>query len=233
VTDAPESERTQRHGAGSSSSFPFLGGVRTLASFVVRNWLRLYHRLRIDGREHLPLDRSFIMVANHASHLDTLCLLSALPMCRIRRVHVVAARDYFWDRFPRAFFAGLVVHTLPFERQTTPWLSLTPIARLLDIPRNIVILFPEGTRSSTGEPVIFKPGIAMLTAGRDLPVIPCHLAGTHRAWPKGCWLPRPRTVSLTIGRPRNYTHLPANRESAEYICRELRSDVVRLGHSRS
>src|ERR1700730_8465448 len=58
--------------------------VRSLAAVVVRCWFRVYHGLMIEGLQNLPADRSFVIIANHASHLDTLCLLSALP---IRRVH--------------------------------------------------------------------------------------------------------------------------------------------------
>ena len=55
-------------------------GLRMAAALLCRGWLRLYHRLSISGRENLPAEGSFVMVANHASHLDALCLLAALPM---------------------------------------------------------------------------------------------------------------------------------------------------------
>ena len=67
-------------------------GVRSLAAVVLRVWLRVYHRLTIVGRQNLPADRSFILIANHASHLDTLCLLSALPVRRLHRTFPVAAQ---------------------------------------------------------------------------------------------------------------------------------------------
>ena len=62
-------------------------------------------------------------------------------------------------------------------------------------------------------------------------MVPCHLAGTHAALPKGAWLPRPRAVRLTIGAPRVYAHLPPTRASARRICRELREAVVALGRA--
>src|SRR3954452_25076336 len=71
-------------------------GVRSLAAAVLRSWLRVYHRLTIVGRRTLPADRSYVLVANHASHLDTLCLLAALPAGRLHRAYPIAARDYFF-----------------------------------------------------------------------------------------------------------------------------------------
>ena len=206
--------------------------VRSLAAIVLRCWLRLYHRLTIAGRANLPTDRSFVLVANHASHLDTLCLLAALPMSRLHRAFPAAARDYFCASAPRALLATVIVNALPLERRFVPWKSLSLCAELLQSPGTVLILFPEGTRLGGPEPGEFKPGVALLAAGHDIPVVPCHLAGTQAALPKGRWCPRPRAVRLTIGAPRVYAHLPATRESARQICRELREAVMRLGQAK-
>lgn len=200
---------------------------------MLRCWLRVYHRLTIVGRENLPADRSFVLIANHASHLDTLCLLAALPISQLHRAFPVAAKDYFCMTALRGLLARVVVNALPFERRFAPWQSLSVCAHLLQRPGHVLIFFPEGTRSSGFEPGEFKPGVALLAAGHDIPVVPCHIAGTHAALPKGAWCPRPRAVRLTIGAPRVYAHLPATKESARHICRELREAVMLLGHAES
>lgn len=205
-----------------------VSSVRSLAAVVLRGWLHVYHGLTIVGRENLPVDRSFLLIANHASHLDALCLLAALPLNRLNRAFAVAAKDYFCVSALRTLFAKVIVNALPFDRHLDPWHSLSVCAQLLQQPGTILVLFPEGTRSGGLEPGEFKPGVALLAAGHDIPVVPCHLAGTHAALPKGAWCPRPRKVRLTIGRPRVYGHLPATKESALHICRELRAAVMQL-----
>ena len=205
--------------------------VRSLAAVGLRGWLRVYHRLTIVGRHNLPVDRSFVLVANHASHLDTLCLLSALPLSRVHRTFPVAAKDYFCVNALQALLAKVVVNALPFDRHFAPWQCLSVCAHLLERPGTILILFPEGTRGGGPEPGEFKPGVALLAAGRDIPVVPCHLAGTHAALPKGTWFPRPKAIRLTIGLPHFYSHLPATKESAKQICRELREAVMLLGNA--
>ncbi len=45
------------------------------------------------------------------------------------------------------------------------------------------LIFPEGTRSRSGTMGHFKPGIGMLVAGTEIPVVPCHIRGTQQAWP--------------------------------------------------
>jgi 1-acyl-sn-glycerol-3-phosphate acyltransferase len=227
--DAARIERLRRMLCGPGI---VLFSVRSLAALVLRSWLHVYHGLTIVGGHNLPVDRSFLMVANHASHLDTLCLLRALPLSRLHDAFPVAASDYFCVSAVRELLAKVVVNALPFDRSFAPWQSLSVCAYLLAQPRNILIFFPEGTRSSGPEPGDFKPGIALLAAGRDVPVVPCHLAGTHAALPKGAWLPRPRPVRLTIGAPRVYSHLPPTKESAKHICRELRDEVIMLGNER-
>jgi 1-acyl-sn-glycerol-3-phosphate acyltransferase len=200
--------------------------LRLAAHAVIRAWMFVYHRFRIRGREHLPLDRPFVMVANHASHLDAVCLLSALPLKRIQRAYPAAAKDYFFTTMPKVAFSAIVVNAMPFDRKENPRESLAVCRDLLTTPGHVLILFPEGTRSATGEMAPFKPGIGFLTAGTDIPVVPCHLAGAFRAWPKGAWFPRPRKVELRIGNPLMLRDVSDPKAAAGMIEASVRSLIV-------
>jgi 1-acyl-sn-glycerol-3-phosphate acyltransferase len=204
-------------------------GLRSLAALLLRGWLRFYHRLEIVGREHLPVQGSFVVVANHTSHLDTLCLLAAMPLRKLHRVFPAAAQDYFFVSVPRLAIAAVVVNALPFGRQKNIRKSLEMCRELLANPGNVLILFPEGTRTATGRMGEFKPGIGLLVAGAELPVVPCHLSGGFAAWPRGKWIPRPRKLVLRIGPPRNYSSLAHGKETAEQICAGLQNAVADLG----
>ena len=204
-------------------------GCRLVAAAALRAWLRIYHRFRVLGRENLPAAGSFVVVANHSSHLDALCILAAIPLKNVQRAFPAAAQDYFFVSLPRLAFASVVVNALPFNRETNIRHSLTLCQKLLATPGNILILFPEGTRSATGELGEFKPGIGLMLAGSDYPVVPCQVRGAARAWPKGSWWPRPCRVELIVGKPRSYAHLKRGKESAIEIAAELRSAVQGLG----
>ena len=201
-------------------------GVRSLAALMIRSWLRCYHRFTVSGRENLPLSGSFVLVANHSSHLDALCLLAALPISKLHRTFPAAAADYFFESLPRIWVAAVVVNALPFKREAHVRQSLALCQQLLVNSGNILLLFPEGTRSQTGEMGRFKPGIGMLLAGRDVTVVPCYLDGAFRAWRKGALLPRPSKVALRIGAGRNYHEWPANKESALAIAADLQQAVT-------
>ena len=203
-------------------------GLRSAAALALRGWLRLYNRFTITGLENLPVEGSFILVANHASHLDTLCLLSALPLRKLHRAFPAAARDYFFVSAPRLALAAIVVNALPFGRQSQIRQSLALCRQLLANPGNILVLFPEGTRTTTGQMGEFRPGIGLLVAGTDIPVVPCYLNGAFNAWPKGKMLPRPRAVQLHIGAPRKFADHCAGKDAAEQIGVELGKAVQDL-----
>lgn len=207
-------------------------GARLAAMLLLRAGLRLYHRFRIVGRENLPREGSFVLVANHASHLDVMCLLSAFPLRKVHRVFPAAAQDYFFVSVPRLAIAAIVVNALPFDRQVSIRHSLGLCQRLLENPENVLVIFPEGTRSISGELGEFKPGIGLLVAGKNVPIVPCYLEGAHRAWGKGHRLPKPHRVRLTIGAPRNYSDLKPGKESALHIADDLRNAVLALATPR-
>lgn len=207
-------------------------GFRSVAALMMRAWLRIYHRFCVTGGENLPREGSFVMVANHSSHLDAICLLGALPLSKLHRAFPAAAADYFFESVPRSWVAAVLINALPFARELRIRQSLVLCEQLLANPGNILILFPEGTRSATGELGRFKPGIGLLLSGRSVPVVPCYLDGAFDAWPKGCALPRPRGIRLRIGAPRSYAHLPANKESACAIAADLHDAILQMKTSR-
>lgn len=201
-----------------------VNALRLLVALVIRGLLRVYCRFEIIGQEHLPNDEeSFVLVGNHASHLDSVCLLAALPLRRLPRAFPVAAEDYFFRSLPRTWFATVVMNALPFARQMRVRESLALCARLLAEPGSVLLIFPEGTRSRSGTMQAFKPGIGALLAESGASVLPCHLEGAFRAWPKGQRLPRPRKVRLIIGAARTF-----GGGEAGAIAAELRRAVEEL-----
>ena len=203
--------------------------IRSLAALLLRVWMRAYHRLRIEGRENMPGTGSFILVCNHTSHLDTLSMLCSVPLKRLHRTFPAAAADYFFSSQPRSAVSAILINALPFDRELNGAESLTVCSELLNNDGNVLIIFPEGTRTTTGELGRFRSGIGRLLVGTDLPVLPCHLDGGLRAWPKGKMIPRPFSLRLRIGAPRSYGDLEKTSESVRLICQELQDCVAELG----
>jgi 1-acyl-sn-glycerol-3-phosphate acyltransferase len=205
-----------------------VSGLRSVCALIIRALLRIYNRFEIVGHENLRTNRSLVLVANHCSHLDTLCVLAALPLRKLHRAFPAAASDYFFKSVHRLWAAAVLVNALPFGRKGRARASLTICADLLADPGTILIIFPEGTRSTTGEINPFKAGIGALVAGRDVEVVPCFIDGSFRAWPKGKRLPRPRKLRLVVGPSRNYRKRRADKTDIFSIATELRDAVNEL-----
>ena len=204
-------------------------GIRSFAAILLRGWMRLYHRMQIVGRENLPQQGSYILVCNHTSHLDTLCMMCAVPLRKIHRTFPAAAADYFFSSLPRSAVSAVLINALPFDRKLKGAESLAVCSKLLENDGNILVIFPEGTRTTTGEMGRFRSGIGRLVVGTDLPVVPCNLQGGIRAWPKGKLVARPYKLQLSIGKAQRYGHLDESADSVKAICEDLQQRVAALG----
>jgi 1-acyl-sn-glycerol-3-phosphate acyltransferase len=205
---------------------PLVYAARLVSAVAIRAALRTYLRFDIVGREHLPRNQSFVLVANHASHLDAVALLSALPLRSLHRAYPVAARDYFCANDARLALTAIIANVMLFDRDGLEGLKLCK--RMLEEPGNVLVMFPEGTRSIDGLVDLFRRGVGLLLAGTMHPVVPCFLDGTFSAWPKGTLIPRPARVRLVIGEARTYERVEQNDPSVLHICADLRRAVLAL-----
>jgi 1-acyl-sn-glycerol-3-phosphate acyltransferase len=150
--------------------------------------------------EFRQLDGPALLVANHASHLNTAVLLSTLPRKRRRHTAVGIEADYFFDSWLRTSGSAIIFNTFPIQPSGDA-LSSTP-AKLLAEGWTVVI-FPEGTRSRDGFVGSFQTAAAELAVKCQVPVIPVGILGTYAAMPRGSHWPvpgRPR-VSVRYGQP--------------------------------
>jgi len=165
----------------------------------VRVYLKVYHRFKVHGRENIPTEAPFIIVANHASHLDVLTLAASCPSRLRDRIFPIAAGDTFFEKVPVAAFAAYALNALPLWRKDCDPADLQEMRRRLTDEPCAYVLFPEGTRTRTGEMGIFKRGIGSFVASTLVPVVPCYLQGAFEAFPSNKKFPRPRKLILTIG----------------------------------
>ncbi|HEY5895719.1 MAG TPA: lysophospholipid acyltransferase family protein [Chthoniobacterales bacterium] len=192
---------------------------------IVRLYLGGYHRLRVEGRENLPLKPPFVMIANHSSHLDALTLASALPWRLRRYAFPIAAGDIFFQTPVSTWFSAMMLNALPMWRKRCGSHAMQELRdRLIGEP-TIYILFPEGTRTRDGKMGPFKPGLGMIVSGSNAPVIPCYLDGAFSALPPGKKWPRPATLRLRIGPPLTFADVENRREGWQKIGDQLTSAV--------
>jgi 1-acyl-sn-glycerol-3-phosphate acyltransferase len=167
----------------------------------VRNVMRRELTVEVYGLDELrQLNGPALIVANHASHLDTAVLLSTLPAKRRRRTAVGVVGDYFFSSWLRSSASAIAFNTFPVQ-QSGNVLASTPAKLLAD--GWTVVSFPEGSRSRDGFVGPFRAYAAELAVARQVPVIPVGILGTYAAMPRGSNWPvpgRPR-VSVRYGPP--------------------------------
>jgi 1-acyl-sn-glycerol-3-phosphate acyltransferase len=207
---------------------PFIYAARFLSAVAIRAAMKLYNRFTIVGREHLSHDGSFVLVANHESHLDAIALLCALPLRTLHRAYPLAACDYFGANRLRLAISVILANAMLFNRNVRGVEEIKLCQRMLDERDSIFVIFPEGTRSVNGSIGLFRRGIGRLVAGTSYPVVPCYLDGTANALQKGGRYIRPARLRLIIGEARTYEQIAQNDAGVRYICADLRQAVLAL-----
>jgi long-chain acyl-CoA synthetase len=218
--------------AGSSArpvfpQWPIGAPARAVRPLLQRALFRALTRIapaRVLGTEIFrSVTGPVLIVANHSSHLDAPTVLKALPVRYRRRVALAAAADYFFARRWLGIAVGLLLNAFPFSRTTAVRPTLEHCASLLDNGWSI-ILFPEGTRSPSGEMAPFKSGVGLLAVELGVPVIPMGLKGLHDVLPKGRTVPQKHEVIVRFGEPLRFepgTAYEAAAEAVEHAVRGL------------
>jgi 1-acyl-sn-glycerol-3-phosphate acyltransferase len=178
-------------------------------------------RVRILHPERLDRGRSFVIVANHESFCDILVLLANLPM----QVRFLAKRSVF--RVPVLGWSIAAAGFIPVDREDRTRGSETVEAALdrLSGGRSVVV-FPEETRTSTGDLLPFKRGAAHLALRSGLPILPIALAGTFQVLKRESLLITPGPVAMSVGNPIEVSgRSPREREA---VTRTARDEVRAL-----
>lgn len=150
-----------------------------------------------------PKAEQRIYFANHQSHADLVMIWAALPTELRSITRPIAAKDYWANsRFKRwittAVFNAIYVERSGTEAGGDP---LEPLKQALASGDSIIV-FPEGTRGSTGEPQPFKSGLYNLaTQFPQVVLVPAWIDNVQRVMPKGEVVPVPVLCSVTFGAP--------------------------------
>ena len=178
-------------------------------------------RVCVLHRERLFGGRGFVVVSNHESYADILVLLSSLAL----PVRFLAKRSIF--RVPVLGWSIGAAGFVPVDRgdRSRGAATVEAALKLLKAGRSLVI-FPEETRTRTGDLLPFKPGAALFALRSGFPLLSVGISGTRRVLPRGTLATTPGRVALAIGEP-----IPVAGRSArdrDEVTRELRQAISAL-----
>ena len=153
-------------------------------------------RYRVEGAQHLPLDRAAVYCANHQSNVEPSLLFTALHP----RMHILYKAEI--NQIPilgRAFRMGGFI---PVDRRNKEAAMRSIEAGAASIRAgHSFLIFPEGTRSKTDELLPFKKGGFIMAIKAQAPIVPVAVQGAREAMRKGSRLVWPVTVSIRVGEP--------------------------------
>ena len=154
----------------------------------------MFYRLKVYGLDHF-YPRGAILAANHTSFLDPPIVSVSWPGI----VHFLARQSLFKNKWFGGFIRRLNSH--PVSGDTADIAVIKTICALLEEGHKVV-LFPEGTRSETGEFQPIKPGIGLLVSRSKSAIIPVYVHGAYEAWGKDRKFPRPfGKITCVFGSP--------------------------------
>ncbi|CAN5848373.1 lysophospholipid acyltransferase family protein [soil metagenome] len=149
-----------------------------------------------------PKAEQRIYFANHQSHFDWVLIWAALPRDLRTMTRPIAARDYWTSSPLKHWITREIFNAVYVSRQRTD--DEDPLEPLMEALRNgdSLVIFPEGTRGSKGDPAPFKAGLFHLAeAFPDVALIPAWIDNVQRVMPKGEVVPVPILCSVTFGAP--------------------------------
>ncbi len=181
---------------------------------VVRAWLLIYHRAKIEGLDHVPRQAPFILVGNHVSYLDPFYIGAVIP----RHVHFMAKKESFGHPFTRWFLCRM--RAFPVKRGET---DIKAIRQALSVLQegNVLGIFPEGGRRDYQELEEIKQGAAYLAIKMGCPVVPVLILGADRALPRGKMFLRPAKIRIKVGNPISLPSGEKARQRQEKLSAEI------------
>lgn len=150
--------------------------------------------LRAIGRENWPATGGGLICANHQSHFDP----PLIGLTCSRRMNYLARDTLF--RVPGLKQLIAFLDAIPIDREGGGLAGLKETLRRLKAGE-LVLIFPEGTRTHDGEVAPLKPGFIAVARRSRVPLIPVGLDGAYQSWPRTAWFPQPGRIGIVIGEP--------------------------------
>ena len=196
----------------------------SIAVLIISIFARVFFRLKVSGVENIPLSGGVIIAANHFSYLDIPLLSYGLN----RPANFIGKKQLF--TIPVAGTLLRLLGGIPIDREKIDRSALREIMKKLN-SGNIVVIYPEGTRSHDGRLQPGKPGVGFIVRMSGKKVVPTAILGTDKAMPSGSWFIRPHPVTIRFGAPLDFSENPQKSEKQgldSQISQEIMAKIAAL-----
>jgi 1-acyl-sn-glycerol-3-phosphate acyltransferase len=191
---------------------------------IYRVFFKIPFRWEVHGLENVPRTGGAILAVNHASALDPFLCGMGLH----RKIWYLGRSSLVKNRL--VDFIMACQHFVPITRGSPDIAAVRRIIELIQAGE-IVLMFPEGTRSLDGALGPGREGIGMFVSHAQADVIPCYISGAWQALPKGAVIPRPRKIRIAYGPLITYEEFkdcPGTREGYRRISEKIMERIAAL-----
>jgi len=183
-------------------------------------FFKVFYRLEVFGLENIPEEGGFIMASNHASYLDP----PVLGAVSTRRVRFMAREGLFKIPLFRIF---IKVFSFPVRRDKPHPSAIKEAVQRLQ-QGQLIVMFPEGSRSADGSLLEAKRGLSVIAALSKKPVVPTFIKGTEKALPVGKKLLRPAKITVIFGTPLAMNKNETGKQFRERVSRDFIKEIENL-----
>lgn len=177
------------------------------------------HFQEVKGLENLPIDKSFIIVANHSSFADHFLIGSMLQYGFGIKAYFLTKKESFNKSASRIWHEA--TGCIPVNRERMGKETIKSIKKVF-LNKNVLVIYPEGTRGSGTKLLPFKSGAFKIAQQLKVPIVPISIQGANRIIRKGSFKIHKEKAKLTIHKPisvRESQSISEKQLSAK--CREL------------
>lgn len=187
--------------------------------------LRLVHLLvkEVKNDYYLPTNQGYIVASNHSSHIDPFIITSIIYFKRGRMARYIGKKESLNNIIWRFIYKTFDV--IPIDRSSKSEKTLNYAVKCLK-KKEIIGIFPEGTRTYDGNIQKGKTGVARMALQSDVCIVPIAIKGTSDLWPRQKKFPKiKRSIKVNIGKP-IYLHDYQKKKISKRTLREITDSIM-------
>ena len=194
--------------------------IYRISKIVLYIFFKVFNRLEVIGSQNIPEKGGVIVAANHVSYLDPPLIGAA-----VKRQVVYLAREGLFKVPILGSFISLF--SIPVRRGRPQPSTIKAVTRRLK-QGELVLMFPEGSRSIDGELLDAKRGVGLIAAKSRIPVIPAFIRGTEKVLPVGRKFLHPAKITVIFGTPMEINKEETDKQFQERVNKDIIEEIKNL-----
>ena len=201
--------------------------ARHIVPPIIKLWIN-----KVAGLENLPKAKPFIIAPNHSSYMEHLMISCiAIPYIN-KKLYFIAKKEHFEGISQKSWHRIWIryVGYIPIDRSKGGEKALKTAVSYLK-KGEVIVVYPEGTRTLTGKIQKGKTGVARLALWAKVPVVPLGIRGTFEILPKGNIVPKLKKAAFKFGKPMHfdkYYNKPITKNMLRAITNSIMKEIAKL-----